>query len=262
MVSHKLLDLGAELRELSGEEKEKLIREHSVQIRCLAKRIAAKLPPGTLEEEDLIDIGILGLLQAARNFDPARGIKFKTFAESRIKGAMLDTLRSLDPASRGQRRKAKQARQTYMELEQKLGRAPSDEEMAAALNLPLAQWYALLDEISCLGLGLFQPARDGQATGPDDGSQLIAYFPDSAREDPYFVFYREELKRIIAKAIEELPEEERLVVSLYYFEELTFKEVAMVLAMKEAQAWRLHAKALIRLRAKLHALSAKSNGEK
>ncbi len=261
MVSHRLLDLGAELGELSGDQKEKLIREHSVQIRCFAKRIAAKLPPGTLEEGDLINIGILGLLQAARNFDPSRGVKFKTFAESRIKGAMLDTLRSLDPASRNQRRKAKQARQVYMELEQKLGRPPSDEEMAAALSLSLEQWHALLEEISCLNLGMFQPVRDSQAGATDGGAQLVAYFPDASQDDPYFVFYREELKRIIARAIEELPEEERLVVSLYYFEELTFREVAAVLEIKEAQAWRLHAKALMRLRAKLHALGAERNGE-
>ncbi len=235
-------------------ERDELILEHLPQIKYIAQRISAKLP-SHVELNDLVSAGILGLLDALEKFDPNRGVKFKTYAELRIKGAILDSLRNLDWAPRSLRKKSKDLEKVYRELEQRLGRPATDKEVCDEMDITLDDFYELVDQIKGLNLGSFQELSSQE---DDKNSEpLVKYVPDAPQLDPFFVFHKSEIQGILSTAIDTLPKKERLVVSLYYFDELTMKEIGKVLGVNESRVSQLHTKAMLRLRTKLR----KVNGQ-
>ncbi len=228
--------------------RDELILEHLPQIKYIAQRISAKLP-SHVELNDLVSAGILGLLDAIEKFDPNRGVKFKTYAELRIKGAILDSLRNLDWAPRSLRKKSKDLERVYRDLEQRLGRPATDKEVCEEMEISLDEFYELVDQIKGLNLGSFQ---DMASQDEDKNSEpLVKYVPDAPQMDPFFVFHKSEVQSILSTAIDTLPKKERLVVSLYYFDELTMKEIGKVLGVNESRVSQLHTKAMLRLRTKL-----------
>jgi RNA polymerase sigma factor for flagellar operon FliA len=228
--------------------RDELILEHMPQIKYIAHRISAKLP-SHVELNDLVSAGVLGLLDAVEKFDPTRGVKFKTYAELRVKGAILDSLRNLDWAPRSLRKRSKDLEKVYKELEQRLGRPASDKEVCDELAISLEEFYELVDQIKGLNLGSFHE----MASQEDDRNSepLIKYIPDAPQMDPFFVFHKSEIRNMLGGAIDALPKKERLVVSLYYFDELTMKEIGKVLGVNESRVSQLHTKAMLRLRTKL-----------
>ena len=236
-------------------EREALIMEHMPQIKYIAQRISTKLP-AHVELNDLISTGVLGLLDAIEKFDPNRGVKFKTYAELRIKGAILDSLRNLDWAPRSLRKKSKELEKVLHDLEQRLGRPATDKDICDEMNISLEEFYELVDQIKGLNLGSFQ-----ELVGHDDdksGDPLVSYVPDAPQMDPFFMFHKSEIKGILAEAIDLLPKKERLVISLYYFDELTMKEIGKVLGVNESRVSQLHTKAMLRLRSKLRRMNDQS----
>jgi RNA polymerase sigma factor for flagellar operon FliA len=236
-------------------ERDELILEHLPQIKYIAQRISTKLP-SHVELNDLIGAGILGLLDAIEKFDPNRGVKFKTYAELRIKGAILDSLRNLDWAPRSLRKKSKDLERVYRELEQRLGRPATDKEVCDTMEISLEEFYELVDQIKGLNLGSFHELS-AQDDDKNSGEPLVKYVPDAPQMDPFFVFHKSEVQSILGTAIDTLPKKERLVVSLYYFDELTMKEIGKVLGVNESRVSQLHTKAMLRLRTKLR----KFNGQ-
>jgi RNA polymerase sigma factor for flagellar operon FliA len=228
-------------------ERDELILEHLPQIKFIAQRISSKLP-SHVELNDLVSAGILGLLDAIKKFDPSRGVKFKTYAELRIKGAILDSLRNLDWAPRSLRKKSKDLDRVHRSLEQRFGRPATDKEVCEEMEISLDEFYELVDQIKGLNLGSFQ-----ELTSQDDDNSepLVKYIPDAPQINPFFIFHKSEIQGILSTAIDTLPKKERLVVSLYYFDELTMKEIGKVLGVNESRVSQLHTKAMLRLRTKL-----------
>lgn len=239
-----------------NETRDALILEHLPQIKYIAHRISAKLP-SHVELNDLISAGVLGLLDAVEKFDPERGVKFKTYAELRVKGAILDSLRNLDWAPRSLRKRSKDLEKVYKELEQRLGRPATDKEVCDELGITLEEFFELVDQIKGLNLGSFHE----MASQEDDrnGEPLVKYIPDAPQMDPFFVFHKSEIRNLLVGAIDTLPKKERLVVSLYYYDELTMKEIGKVLGVNESRVSQLHTKAMLRLRNKLRKIKQDDN---
>ena len=227
------------------EDREYLVTECLPLVKFIAHRISARLP-AHVEVDDLIHSGILGLMDAIKKFEPGRNVKFKTYAEQRIKGAILDGLRDLDWVPRSLCRKKKDIENAYHILEQQFGRAATDEEVAAQLGIPLEELHKNLDDLKGVNLGTFVEAgEDGEGEG------LIGIVPDPDAEDPQLLLQTRELKAILKQAIDRLPTKERFVVQLYYFDELTMKEIGTLLNITESRVSQLHTKSMLRLRGKL-----------
>ena len=221
-------------------ERENLITSHLTKVKFLADRMAAKLPP-SVERDDLYGAGVIGLVDAAERYDSSRGVAFTTFAETRIRGAILDSLRSLDWASRSTRKRAKGVEAAYAEIEQQVGRAATEEEVAKHLDIPIHELQQLLQEISGLKLGNLDEPED------ETGMTLL----DTVRgkdATPDEEFEESEKRRLLANAITNLPERERNVIALYYKEELTMKEIGSVLDITESRVSQLRTQAIVRLR--------------
>ena len=214
-----------------------LIEAHLAQVRIVPDRLLAKLPP-SVDRDDLIGAGVLGLLDAVNRYDPARGVMFKTYAETRIRGAMLDSLRDLDWAPRALRHRARELEQITRVLEQKLGRAAEEEELAQALGLSINEYRELLNDLRGLNV-----------TDLDtDEEEHLREVPDDSALLPLAQYERTEIKARLAAAVDRLPERERQVIALYYHEELTMKEAGAVLGLTESRVSQLHTQAVIRLR--------------
>ena len=226
-------------------QRDALIQETLPLIKHIAHRVAIRLP-SNVEIRDLINAGVLGLMDAIEKFEPERNVKFKTYAEVRIRGAILDSLRDLDWAPRSLRKKSKDLERMYADLSQKLGRPATDEEVSEAMGENIEDFHALVDQLHGLTIGSFENLSDSE-----DSENYINYYPDDGSNDPYVKFESNELTRLLAEAIEELPEKERLVLSLYYFEEFTMKEIGALLGVNESRVSQLHTKATLRLRGKL-----------
>ena len=225
--------------------REQIIKDYVPLVKFVAHRIASRLP-SHVELDDLINSGILGLMDAIEKFEPARNIKFKTYAELRIKGAILDGLRDLDWVPRSLRRKKKDIEGAYHSLEQAMGRAATDEEVATHLGMPLEELHKNLDDLKGVTLGTFvEVGEDGE------GESLISFVADPDAEDPHQIFQSSEIKDILRDAMDLLPKKERFVVQLYYFDELTMKEIGTLLNITESRVSQLHTKAMLRLRGKL-----------
>lgn len=231
--------------EIDFQNRETLITDCLPLVKFVAHRISARLP-AHVELDDLIHSGILGLMDAIKKFEPGRGVKFKTYAEQRVRGAILDGLRDLDWVPRSLRRKKKDIETAYHDLEQHLGRAATDEEVAQHLGMALEDLHRALDDLKGVTLGTFMEAGEDH-----DGESLISFVPDPDAEDPHVTLQARELRGLLKGAIDRLPTKERFVVQLYYFDELTMKEIGTLLNITESRVSQLHTKSMLRLRGRL-----------
>ncbi|HWB87412.1 MAG TPA: FliA/WhiG family RNA polymerase sigma factor [Bryobacteraceae bacterium] len=225
-------------------ERERLILEHLPQVRLIARRIQERLPE-SISLEDLVSTGVIGLISAIDHFDPSHNVKLKTYAEYKIRGAILDSLRGLDWAPRQKRRKAKLIEAAVASAEQRLKRAPTEEEIAAELNVSIEEYHEWLVEIRGLNIASLEYA------GADQGKDLLHYVPDTEENLPSTLLERSELERLLAESIDGIPEIERTVLSLYYHEELTLREIAQVVNLHESRISQLKSQAILRLRTHL-----------
>ncbi|MDR1546947.1 MAG: FliA/WhiG family RNA polymerase sigma factor [Deltaproteobacteria bacterium] len=237
-------------RGLTMAEKTQYVEQYSSLIRYLADRLAARLPDHIVKE-DLMSSGVLGLIDAVDRFEPERGIMFKTYAEFRIKGAMIDELRNLDWVPRTIRKKAADLDRLWRRLEQDLGHPPSDEESAAAMGLELKAYLRLLDEVSSVNMLDLEAFRVEGAASSREAIDIYEILADENNVDALTSMGQIEIKRVLAEAIDALPDKERLVVTLYYHEELTMKEIGQVMGYTESRISQLHTKSVIRLKGKL-----------
>lgn len=229
-----------------------LILEYVPLIKFIAHRMAVRLP-SHIEVSDLINAGVIGLMDALDKFDPSRETQFKTYAEFRIRGAILDELRSRDWVPRSIRQKVNLLADAYATLEQKLGRPAEDEEVAQSLSLELEEFQKLLQqasEVSIFSLDKFSE-REKETEDDTTSRHLWEVVVDPKGEDFLNNVFKKEIKQILANAIDELSPKERVVISLYYHEELTMKEISEVLEVTESRISQLHTKAILKLRNKL-----------
>ncbi len=235
----------------AGDERarERLVVAYSPLVKYVAGRMGSGLP-GHVEEADLISYGLTGLISAIERFDLGREIKFETYAITRIRGAIIDELRSLDWVPRSVRAKARDIERANQKLEARLQRAPTDEEMAGELEMTTDDFHEALLQISNSTLIALDELWSANDSGGDQVS-LLDTLPDRGAPDPQAVVDQGELRDRIADAIAALPEREKLVVALYYYENLTLREIGEVLGVTESRVSQLHTKAVLRLRSKL-----------
>src|SRR5437762_853393 len=229
--------------------RERLVLAYSPLVKFVAGRMSSGLP-AHIEEADLISYGLLGLIGAIERFDPAREIKFETFAVSRIKGSIIDELRSLDWVPRSVRAKAREIESTQTKLEHELGRVPTDREVADALEMSIDDFQESLLQISnstVVALDELWTVSDSSG----DQVSLLDTMKDPNAVDPARELGVSELKDRLANAISRLPEREKLVIALYYYENLTLREIGEVLGVTESRVSQLHTKAVLRLKARL-----------
>ena len=228
--------------------RDRLILTYAPLVKYVAGRLGSGLP-AHVEEEDLVSYGLLGLIGAIERYDPDRDVKFETYAIARIRGAIIDELRSMDWVPRSVRARARQIERAIAELEAKLGRAPNDDEIAGKLGLTEDELDSSLSEISRSSIA----ALDELWTVSAGGNQiaLIDTIEDTQGPNPQSMLAETELKEAIGEAIARLPEREKLVVTLYYYEELTLREIGEVLGVTESRVSQLHTKAILRLKARL-----------
>ncbi len=229
--------------------REEVIHKYLHLVKYVAGRISINLPPH-VEINDLINEGILGLIDAIGKYDDSRGVKFETYAITRINGAILDALRAMDWVPRAVRQKAREMEKVFAELEARLGRVPEDDEVAGALLLSVKEYHGLLLKVrgtSILSLEEFMPNERGHDVA------LLDTLKD-AGPDPTHLLESTEVKTGLSQAVDSLPPQERTVISLYYFEGLTLKEIKSVLEVSESRVSQIHAQAVIRLRSKLKAM--------
>ena len=234
----------------SGDQdlRDRLILTYAPLVKFVAGRVGASLP-AHVDEQDLVSYGLLGLIGAIERFDPSREIKFETFAMARIRGAIIDELRSLDWVPRSVRTRARQIERAIATLEKELMRAPTDDEIAKKLGVTEDELDTSLLEISRSSVAaldeLWSPAGGG------DSIALIDTIEDESGPDPEVTLELSEVKEALGEAISDLPEREKLVVTLYYYEELTLREIGEVLGVTESRVSQLHTKAILRLKAHL-----------
>ena len=229
---------------ISDEQREQLILEHLPQVRLIARRIQERLPEN-ISLEDLVSTGVIGLIAAIDNFDPTHNVKLKTYAEYKIRGAILDSLRGLDWAPRQKRRQAKRIESAIAIAEQRLQRAPTEEEIAQQLEISLEEYHEWLVEIRGLNIASLEYAPG------DQGKDLLHYLSDGDDNLPSTLLERSELERLLAKGIDGIPPMERTVLGLYYNEELTLREIAQVVNLHESRISQLKSQAILRLRTHL-----------
>ena len=241
-------NLYREYGKIDAHQKEDLILRFAPLIKLIVNRIALRLPPH-VDSEDLVDSGVIGLIDAIEKYDPTRGTSFKTYAEFRIRGAILDELRTLDWFPRSIRQKVNRLENAYADLERRLGRAATDEEVAAALNIDLEEFYEILAQASAVSfVSLYDSGRE-----EGEERSFLECLAGGA-EDPALALESHEVYETVGRAIERLAEKERMVISLYYYDELTMKEIGKVLNLTESRVSQIHTKAVLRLRAKLRSL--------
>jgi len=229
-------------------DRDLLLMEHLPTVRYLARRIHERLPQH-VELDDLVSAGVVGLIDAFTKFDHKKKVQFKSYAQFRIRGAILDSLRTLDWSPRELRRKGRAVEEAIRTVTQRVGRAPSEQEIAKELDLNLAEHQLLLGDLKGLEIGSLHMERS-----EDSGDEELAYIPGAPEEDPLFRCLKGEMKQRLADAIDELPEKERMVLTLYYYEELTMKEIGLTLGVVESRVSQIHSSAVLRLRVALASL--------
>ena len=227
--------------------KNDLLKRFAPLVRHVVERVAATLPRN-VDHEDLYSAGVLGLLDAHAKFDTGKGVKFETYAVWRIKGAVLDQLRALDWASRSMRRKARNLDGVTRQLDQKLGRAASEEEVARELKMSRDDFYRLLDHVRGAVLVSLDESRSNDS---DDQGTLADHLADPTAVDLEEKLEEEQNRRMLLRTIDCLPEQERLVVALYYYEHLTLKEIGRTLGISESRVSQVHTRAMSRLKLRL-----------
>ncbi|MGC8736948.1 MAG: sigma-70 family RNA polymerase sigma factor [Dissulfurimicrobium sp.] len=231
---------------LTREKRQELIIRYTPLIRYVVEKMSARLP-GHVSCDDLMSAGVIGLMDAVEKFDPSKNIQFKTYAEFRIRGAILDELRNLDWIPRSIRRKSSELEQTYKRLEKELGRPAEDEEAANALGLDMEEFYKLLEETRCVTFMDIDAIRRRLPDGNDE--DIFDLIAGDGSADPFEQLKLTDIKRLVVDAIESLPIKERLVLSLYYYEELTMKEIGEIMGYTESRISQLHTKAILRIKA-------------
>ena len=233
---------GAAIAKPASEDRERLLMEHLASVRFIARKLHQTLPRH-VELEDLVSAGMVGLMEACNRFDARRHVQFKSYAQFRIRGAILDWLRTLDWGPRELRRKARAIAETTRILAQRLGRAPGEQEIAEAMEMDLDELQQLMGELRSLELGSLNAEHS-----KDEEDEELEYVPASADEDPLFLCLAAESRQRLIDAVEELPEKERLVLTLYYYEELTMREIGLTLGVVESRVSQIHSGAVRRLR--------------
>ncbi len=226
-----------------------LIVHYSPLVKYVAGRVSVGLP-SNVEQADLVSYGMFGLIDAIDKFDFERGIKFETYAISRIRGAIIDELRSYDWVPRSVRAKARMVERAYGTLENKLGRNPTDPEVARELNVSLKDFQQIFNQISFVGLVALDELI-GLGGEKGDNLTLGDTLADSHGQDPTAAFEIEELRHLLAEAINKLPEREKIVITLYYYEGLTLAEIGQVLGVTESRVCQMHTKAVLMLRSRM-----------
>ncbi|HXX20306.1 MAG TPA: FliA/WhiG family RNA polymerase sigma factor [Candidatus Acidoferrum sp.] len=241
---------------LSAAEREKLVLEHLPEVRYIARRIHERLPV-QVPFEDLVHAGIVGLMEALQRFDPKKQVHLKSYAKFRIRGAILDSLRTTDWSPRSLRKQARMVEAAYVALSSELGRAPSETELANRVGMDLLAFQQLLGDLHGLNMGSLQALANEDL--PDE--ETCIYQPNGPDEDPFFQCLRSELRSQLSEAMNTLDEKERQVLGLYYFDELTMKEVGATLGITESRVSQIHSLALIRLRTRIQELlQARTSG--
>ena len=233
---------------MSVAEREQLLVEHLPTVRFLARRIHERLPQH-VDLDDLVSAGVVGLIDAFSKFDHGKKVQFKSYAQFRIRGAILDSLRTLDWSPRELRRKGRAVEEAIRTITQRVSRAPLEHEIAGEMKISLSEYQTLLGDLKGLEIGSLHMERS-----EDSGDEELAYIPGSPDEDPLFRCLQGEMKQRLTDAIEDLPEKERMVLTLYYYEELTMKEIGLTLGVVESRVSQIHSSAVVRLRAALAAL--------
>ncbi len=232
--------------------REQLLLEHLPQVQYIARRIHDRLPPQVLLE-DLVHAGILGLMDAVRKYDPGKNVQLKHYAEFRIRGAILDSLRQVDWSPRTLRRQGRRLEQAISDCKGRLSRDPTEPEIATELGMSLESLQQLMGDLRGLDIGSLQ----ANANEPGGGEEAIQQRPSSQDEDPFHQTLRAEMTTLLEKAIGELPKREQQVLALYHFEELTMKEVGAALGIGESRVSQIHTVALLRLRVRLREMTEK-----
>ena len=238
---------------LTGEQ-ERVLLEHLPIVRFLARRIHERLPQH-VDIEDLVSAGVVGLMDAFAKFDPDKKVQFRSYAQFRIRGAILDSLRTLDWSPRELRRKGRAVEEAIRVLTARLGRAPGEPEIAAEMGIGLEDYQQLLGDLKGLEIGTLHLERS-----ENSGEEELAYVPGRPDEDPLFRCLRGELEERLADAIANLPDRERLVMTLYYYEEMTMREIGLALGVVESRVSQVHASAVVHLRAALRDLAVRGAG--
>jgi RNA polymerase sigma factor for flagellar operon FliA len=242
---------------LTNEKREELILKYFPLIKYIAGRLAMRLPPN-VSQDDLISSGVIGLMDAVEKFDSSKKIRFKTYAEFRIRGAMLDELRSLDWVPRSIRKKITELEKTYEYLEKDLNRPPKDKEVAEALGISLEKFYKLLDKTKNVTFLDVETIR--RRISDHNEKDLFDLIADNSDIDPFDLLNKNEIKKILIKAITALPEKEKIVISLYYYEDLTMREIGEIMGYTESRISQMHTKAMLRLRVRLSSVSKEIDG--
>jgi RNA polymerase sigma factor for flagellar operon FliA len=232
-------------------EQERVLLEHLPIVRFLARRIHERLPQH-VDIEDLVSAGVVGLMDAFSKFDPAKKVQFRSYAQFRIRGAILDSLRTLDWSPRELRRKGRAVEEAIRVLTARLGHAPNEAEVAAEMAVGLDEYQQLLGDLKGLEIGTLHMERN-----EDSGEEELAYVPGRPEEDPLFRCLRGELEERLTEAISNLPDRERLVMTLYYYEEMTMREIGLALGVVESRVSQVHASAVVHLRSALKDLAAR-----
>ncbi|PIE59696.1 MAG: FliA/WhiG family RNA polymerase sigma factor [Desulfobulbus propionicus] len=228
------------------DDRSQLIRDNMPLIDLVVQRMKVQVP-SFMTREDMVSAAMVGLTEAANRYDSSKGVKFKTFAEYRMRGSILDEMRKLDWFSRTLRDRHNQLSQTMLGLERQLGRSPDEEEMARAMNITREEYRDMLNQVSHLGCVSLHETLDHS----EEGRNFLDSLEDIEGLTPTERIEQDELTEIIADILEELSEKERLVIALYYYEELTQKEIAEVISVSEGRVSQLHSQALLKLRVKL-----------
>lgn len=228
---------------MAAEAREQLILEHLPQVRLIARRIHERLPE-SVSLDDLVSTGVVGLISAIDRFDASHNVKLKTYAEYKIRGAILDGLRGLDWAPRQQRKRSKQIEAAMVSAEHRLQRSATEEEIAQELGLGIKEYHEWLVEVRGLNLGSLEGASDDE-----DSRDLLNFISDDEEDWPSRLLERNELKKLLALAITKMPEVEKTVLGLYYHEELTLREISKILHLHESRISQLKSQAILRLRA-------------
>lgn len=229
--------------------KDKLLLEYAPLVKYVAQRIAVNLP-ASVDRDDLVSCGIFGLVKAVETFEPERGFKFETYAGHKIRGAILDELRAMDWVPRSVRQKARDMQRVYAKLENDLGRMPYDDEVCKELNISMSEFEDMLSEVTPATIISLEEAMPDRESDSKE-LRIIDTIEDPGSENPLRELGFAEVKSILKEAIAGLPEKEKLVIALYHYEELTLKEIGVVLDISESRVSQIHSKVILKLRSKL-----------
>lgn len=246
-ITKKLQKLKDYKTHIDAATKDEIIVEYAPLIKYIAQKIASRLP-SNIELDDLISCGVIGLMDAIDKYDPSRDNKFKTYAEFRIRGSILDELRSQDWVPRSVREKAKLVERTMAKLEGELGRVPNDEEMCKELDLSQDEYYELLNKAKSVSM---LNIDESASFNKGDKKLMMGLLENRRNSNPYAAVNYKKAQERIKEGIQSLPEKQRLVLSLYYYEDLNLKEIGQVLNVTESRVSQLHTQAVFKLRSKL-----------